>query len=43
MRKHNNIEVLADYVTEEISETIKVVNPEYRTVDDSAPSCNQNK
>lgn len=33
MRKHYNIDALADYSTEEISETTKVVNPEYRAVD----------
>lgn len=33
MRKHYNLDGLADYSTEEISETTKLVNPEYRAVD----------
>ena len=33
MREHYNLDRLSDYSTEEISETTKMVNPEYRTVD----------
>ncbi len=33
MREHYNLDGLADYSTEEISETTKMVNPEYRTID----------
>jgi hypothetical protein len=33
MRKHYNLDGLADYSTEEISETTKLVNPEYRAID----------
>ena len=33
MRKHYNLDGLADYSTEEISETTKLVNPEYRALD----------
>ena len=33
MRKHYNHDGLADYSAEEISETTKLVNPEYRAID----------
>lgn len=33
MRKHYNLDGLADYSTEAISETTKLVNPEYRAID----------
>jgi hypothetical protein len=33
MRKHYNLDGLADYSTEEISDTTKLVNPEYRAID----------
>lgn len=33
MREHYNLDGLSDYSTEDISETTKMVNPEYRTVD----------
>ena len=33
MRKHYNLDALADYSTEEISDTTKLVNPQYREVD----------
>ena len=33
MREHYNLDGLSDYSTEEIPETTKMVNPDYRTVD----------
>jgi len=33
MRQHYNLDGLSDYSTEEIPETTRMVNPEYRTVD----------
>ena len=33
MREHYNLDGLADYSTEEVPETTKMVNPEYRAVD----------
>jgi len=38
MRKHYNLDGLADYSTEEISETTKLVNPEYRAIDSKVRS-----
>jgi len=33
MREHYNLDGLIDYSIEEIDETTKMVNPEYRTID----------
>ena len=38
MCKHYNHDGLADYSTEEIFETTKLVNPEYRAIDDKVRS-----
>jgi len=33
MREHYNLDRLIDYATEEVSETIRVINPQYRELD----------
>jgi hypothetical protein len=33
MREHYNLDRLIDYATEEVSETTRVINPQYRELD----------